>query len=273
MNRFKRLREGFTLIELLVVIAIIAILAAILFPVFAQAREAARKASCQSNLKQLGNAIALYSADYDGYLVGGGGDCYGSPAGCASMGNPLPGQQWQWVIQPYVKNWQLYKCPSDPKSILNAPVSYGINNVALNAEGGGFGVNESAVGAPADTVMLMEIGEGAWAELNNRETTDGVRMVGDNTVWDAWDRVSKVNPGWSWNDTQPRHSGGGNVLWVDGHVKYSKLGQCTNSLPNRNIGNGMPFAKITGTTPPRNWINQWNYNGGPNRDNNAGCLP
>src|SRR6187401_1567965 len=92
------IRRGFTLIELLVVIAVIAILAAILFPVFAQAREAARKASCQSNLKQLGIAIAMYSQDYDGHLVTGGGNSYGSPPGSSDT-NPLPGLQWQWIIQ------------------------------------------------------------------------------------------------------------------------------------------------------------------------------
>jgi prepilin-type N-terminal cleavage/methylation domain-containing protein/prepilin-type processing-associated H-X9-DG protein len=249
MKLGRYLWRGFTLIELLVVIAIIAILAAILFPVFAQARESARKASCQSNLKQLGNAILMYSSDYDGFLVAGGGTCHGSPAGCSDT-NPLPGLQWQWVIQPYAKNWGIYKCPSDPRPADRVPVSYGVNNVALNSANDNGGVNESAVGAPADTVMLMEIGEGAYRE--DRETLDAVRMTGDNTIWDAWDRVSKVDPGWSWNDTQPRHSGGGNVLWVDGHVKYAKLGQCSTRLPNRNIGNGMPWANMRGATPPRN---------------------
>src|SRR5258706_4037403 len=79
-------RSGFTLIELLVVIAIIAILAAILFPVFAQAREAARKASCQSNLKQLTLGCLMYSADYDGRLVSGAYECADG-----ILANNLPG--------------------------------------------------------------------------------------------------------------------------------------------------------------------------------------
>ena len=265
MKQDRRVWGGFTLIELLVVIAIIAILAAILFPVFAQAREAARKASCASNMKQLGTAIAMYGTDYEGTLVGGGGTCFGSgPTGCSDT-NPVPGQQWQWIIQPYIKNWNVYKCPSDPRPIDRVPVSYGINNIALNSPSADTGINESSVQSPADTVALMEIGEGAYRE--DRETLEGVRMVGDNTIWDSWDRVSKVDPGWSWSDTQPRHGGGGNVLWVDGHVKFSKLGQCTNSIPNRNIGNGMTFDKIRGSSPPGGRPTQWAY------VNEAGCKP
>src|SRR5688572_27938486 len=85
-------RSAFTLIELLVVIAIIAILAAILFPVFATARESARKASCQSNLKQIGLAFKQYETDYDGFMPSGGGTCHMSPPGC-SIDNPIPGLQ------------------------------------------------------------------------------------------------------------------------------------------------------------------------------------
>jgi prepilin-type N-terminal cleavage/methylation domain-containing protein/prepilin-type processing-associated H-X9-DG protein len=279
MKQDRRVWGGFTLIELLVVIAIIAILAAILFPVFAQAREAARKASCASNMKQLGTAIAMYGTDYEGTLVGGGGQCFGSPRPpCDPDGDKgakdatsVPGQQWQWVIQPYIKNWNVYKCPSDPKPIANAPVSYGINNIALNGNGEA-GINEAGVGSPADTVALMEIGEASWARLDEGETTNAVRMVGDNTVWDAWDRVSKVDPGWSWGDTTPRH-GGSNILWVDGHVKFHRLGQCTESLPNRNIGNGLTFDKITGTTPPANRPNRWNYPPAHAPGNGPHCKP
>src|SRR5690242_4811005 len=79
-------RAGFTLIELLVVIAIIAILAAILFPVFAQARDAARKATCQSNLKQFAIAFAMYAVDYDGY--------YPNPGGRSVQGFPVNGAAW-----------------------------------------------------------------------------------------------------------------------------------------------------------------------------------
>src|ERR671914_167689 len=96
----ERSAKGFTLIELLVVIAIIAILAAILFPVFARARENARRASCQSNLKQLGLGIMQYSQDYDERLVHTGYD----------------EASWRIRIFPYVKSAQIYFCPSAPKA-------------------------------------------------------------------------------------------------------------------------------------------------------------
>src|SRR3712207_5043261 len=94
-----RKHRGFTLIELLVVIAIIAILAAILFPVFAQAREAARKSSCQSNLKQMATAVLMYKQDYD--------ETFPSQAWGAARNDP-----WWWSIQPYTKNAGILKCPS-----------------------------------------------------------------------------------------------------------------------------------------------------------------
>src|SRR5262245_57444332 len=99
-----RRRKAFTLIELLVVIAIIAILAAILFPVFAQARERARNASCVSNLKQIGTAAMMYAQDYDEQFL---------PFGVYT-GRPSPGTfvYWQTLIQPYARNRGFTLCPS-----------------------------------------------------------------------------------------------------------------------------------------------------------------
>ena len=99
-------RRGFTLIELLVVIAIIAILAAILFPVFAQAREAARKTSCLSNLKQMGSAILMYRQDHD--------ETYPQSYYYLNDNNSSGGYaQWSGMCQPYIKNWGIFVCPSD----------------------------------------------------------------------------------------------------------------------------------------------------------------
>src|SRR5437867_2887380 len=100
-------RTGFTLIELLVVIAIIAILAAILFPVFAQAREKARSVSCLSNMKQLGTAQQMYLQDYDGAfeeLIPGGALGFAGKVGEPSM--------WMGTLQPYIKNVTIFRCPS-----------------------------------------------------------------------------------------------------------------------------------------------------------------
>jgi prepilin-type N-terminal cleavage/methylation domain-containing protein/prepilin-type processing-associated H-X9-DG protein len=112
--------HGFTLIELLVVIAVIALLAAILFPVFARARENARRASCQSNLKQLGLAIAQYNQDYDGRFPISVRGAYGNAANT----------QWAQTLQPYTKSLQVFMCPSDTGANKTPPAGYG--GVALS---------------------------------------------------------------------------------------------------------------------------------------------
>ena len=100
-------RRGFTLIELLVVIAIIAILAAILFPVFARAREKARQTSCLSNLKQIGLGILMYAQDYDEVLVRSEGY-----RAFAELSTPTGRCYWFMRVQPYIKNSQIFSCPS-----------------------------------------------------------------------------------------------------------------------------------------------------------------
>ncbi len=117
-------QRGFTLIELLVVIAIIAILAAILFPVFAQAREQARMSSCLSNLKQLGMGITMYRSDWDSR-----GPFTGWPPSFSGQfnvhsPNSVYDQDWQISIQPYLKNALVLHCPSDKTPYDERPVSY-----------------------------------------------------------------------------------------------------------------------------------------------------
>ena len=102
----QRIRRGFTLIELLVVIAIIAILAAILFPVFAQARESARKTSCTSNMKQLGTAIMMYAQDYDELIVPNHAPYQVTICGTTRW------MEWWYLTQPYIKNNGILTCPS-----------------------------------------------------------------------------------------------------------------------------------------------------------------
>ncbi len=115
MERKVHIRErAFTLIELLVVIAIIAILAAILFPVFAQAREKARATMCLSNAKQLGLGLYMYAQDYDETMTPTRFNYRGNPAlPNQCRGGGVVGTQWNYRIQPYIKNEQIFKCPSD----------------------------------------------------------------------------------------------------------------------------------------------------------------
>jgi prepilin-type N-terminal cleavage/methylation domain-containing protein/prepilin-type processing-associated H-X9-DG protein len=138
-NNYRVSRRGFTLIELLVVIAIIAILAAILFPVFARARENARRSSCQSNLKQIGLAVHQYSQDYDGCYPTSLRDDPASPFPYYSPGGNIVLSYYD-LLQPYVKNDQVFVCPSNTRitntnttqyqtttNYYQRPFSYGIN--------------------------------------------------------------------------------------------------------------------------------------------------
>lgn len=250
MKHIRQRSSGFTLIELLVVIAIIAILAAILFPVFAQAREAARKTSCLSNLRQLGTGCAMYSTDYDGKLVSSGGDCYGGYPGC-TLDNPTPTLQWQWTIYPYVKNWQIFRCPSDPRDEHNIPVSYTENNWGTNDRSSGQGgISESVTDKPAETVLLNESGNTGWVDYNgNKKRFENARMVSDYTTWTQWNRIVHDNQDWNWSDKMPRHGDGANFTFADGHAKFRQLrSYCTNKA--KKTGDGLPWAMIDNGRDP-----------------------
>src|SRR5688500_5427484 len=150
-------RSGFTLIELLVVIAIISILAAILFPVFARARENARRASCQSNLKQLSLGVFQYVEDYDGKFPR-----YDTAEGWIGVNGPVI-----FNIKPYIKSEQIYICPSAKKSnqlpVLNyLSTSYGFSTVYVNATNNG-------INAPVKRDPL------GWGQAASEVRMDGFR--------------------------------------------------------------------------------------------------
>jgi prepilin-type N-terminal cleavage/methylation domain-containing protein/prepilin-type processing-associated H-X9-DG protein len=229
MNK-SRSDRGFTLIELLVVIAIIAILAAILFPVFAKAREKARQASCESNEKQLGLGFLQYTQDYDEFLPGGieGG---GVP--------PWAGEGWAQQIYSYVKSKGVYRCPDDPST---NSISYAFNeglevNQAYTAQ---VQTPLSQFNAPASSVLLSEVTQQGQVGTNGCDpsnegggcdpTSLGANGIGWNDVFmtgflggdnNQYMNNAVVGTGHSnvYNGTG-LHSGGSNFLLADGHVKW-----------------------------------------------------
>lgn len=211
-------RIGFTLIELLVVIAIIAILAAILFPVFAQAREKARATSCLSNIKQIGLGALMYAQDYDERVVPVCTSCY-------AFSCPTPKTYYWWgsfngvalneaegLIYPYMKNHQIQACPSFSNR-LRSPIGltgYGYNYAYLApfTYPGGCAVPNpislAAVSQPAETVWMADAARiNTWAY--SAPTLEG------NTYLDP--------PSYGYPGFHGRHSEMGNVLWLDGHAK------------------------------------------------------
>lgn len=221
-------RRGFTLIELLVVIAIIAILAAILFPVFAKAREAARKSSCSSNLKQIGLAILSYAQDYDEQYPY---DSAAYSAGITGNGNWFSStNSWVARVQPYIKNQNVFQCPSGaPLNPSNQPrinlIGYW-GNGAFFASSGNQPVNMASVPAPADIPMAYDGLDGT-----NRDVEVFRPFWSNATTFDDSNSfATQVNGQYrtgAHNDTV-------NCLWGDGHVKAAKnrsLNEAINRAP------------------------------------------
>ncbi|MEN6403840.1 MAG: DUF1559 domain-containing protein [Armatimonadia bacterium] len=197
-------RRGFTLIELLVVIAIIAILAAILFPVFAKAREKARQTSCLNNVKQITLGVLQYVQDYDERFVDD---------------NPIPGYptpvggicSWRFKIQPYIKNWQVFNCPSsgDIKDWSNPNVQ---------GQGGyGFdtGLGGQALGVlttPANRILISDARH--WAIGSCYPGNVAYPSIGSG--YSPCGAAAQAN----WTDAHTRHNGGSNIGFADGHAKW-----------------------------------------------------
>lgn len=209
----KCLKKGsaFTLIELLVVIAIIAILAAILFPVFARARENARRSSCQSNLKQIGLGIMQYVQDYDEtYPMNAQGSTVQS-TGSSSFGF------WMVNTFPYVKSTQIYACPSGAKGTDGTYITPTGNLVlpTLNH----YGANEQIIvpgnGTP---VKIASLGKSSVIGMAADATTP--TWNNPSRVINANDSVNPYGPSPFADPALSRHFNGSNVLYADGHVKF-----------------------------------------------------
>jgi prepilin-type N-terminal cleavage/methylation domain-containing protein/prepilin-type processing-associated H-X9-DG protein len=211
-------RRGFTLIELLVVIAIIAILAAILFPVFAQAREKARQTACLSQHKQLGTAVLMYAQDYDELFpperIGGTKNSI-DPKGT--------GWTWRWAMQPYVKSEKIWVCPSlSPRNWFKTPLLTEVQQDVL------------ATYAYAGHPFICEYGPGSRAVslASFERPANSLFIVESRATWFAdlgpWEVVNDWGDGG--NGLPFWHSGGGNYIFVDGHAKHHRFDQTVADL-------------------------------------------
>lgn len=275
-------KNGFTLIELLVVIAIIAILAAILFPVFARARENARRASCQSNLKQIGLAVLQYAQDYDEkmpVIISQTTDAaLVATTGLGTLNGQ--GSHWGWieVIYPYAKTKGIFICPGDGEERISKGSSYAMNRYlgwtaslnpmqvisntlpCYNSLGNFCGDDPyhlAAIQVPAEKVMAAEFGQVAQytaAASSYRGSYSAIPLTGPNNGINAMSLNCKTSTNVS--NVTGTHLETGNFLFCDGHVKAIVSFTDSQTLPSSSN----PWIPINNNyTAPGNpaWALHW----------------
>jgi prepilin-type N-terminal cleavage/methylation domain-containing protein/prepilin-type processing-associated H-X9-DG protein len=220
MHNAARRKSGFTLIELLVVIAIIAILAAILFPVFARARENARRAGCQSNLKQISLGMMQYTQDYDEKFPGYYTDLNDSNS--YTFSDPVVANSdkgWTEMLQPYLKSTQILQCPSEstPPPVVTSN-GLGFSDYFMNANVGGRRVGIDLEQPTAGGATLAQLQAPALTVMN-----------GDGGAYNSENQMAN----WPYDAADPgmyrRHLGGNNFAFCDGHVKWFRPEKITTS--------------------------------------------
>ncbi|MCW3062020.1 MAG: prepilin-type N-terminal cleavage/methylation domain [Capsulimonas sp.] len=235
--------QGFTLIELLVVIAIIAILAAILFPVFAKAREKARQITCISNLKQIGLGVMQYVQDSDeNYPL------TRNNTATVSTGGTTWGL-WKVNIYPYIKSTQVFSCPSGVKSVQGTYILPGGSKLTLQENwsvGGNEGVFVNGQALPVVPFNAAQIGQSSLMAM----LADATYAVWNNParVYNANYNVDALNPPLAPDPSLARHVQGSNIVYADGHAKYQTQGQLGPLVASPNI---YQFGLIFWPTDPR----------------------
>ena len=231
-------RPGFTLIELLVVIAIIAILASILFPVFAQAREKARSTQCLSNTRQMGNALNMYLQDYDETFHKGAGLRTPAQHGFGSHTSLDGWENWPWFYGPYVKNISIFDCSSTPDQLLNLTGSnwgndgnYGYNYSGLTRDQGTPPRVLAEIDRPADVFVFFDSGD-PQVRAGTNNFPGLLEELDLNLNCDA----NQWNNGYS-KEGALRHQTRCNITYADGHAKSASW----STLLTRNGVNQPPW--------------------------------
>lgn len=283
-----RRTAGFTLIELLVVIAIIAILAAILFPVFAQAREKARQTACLSNMKQIGTSIMMYTQDYDemyprsDYILAAGAAPPLNPNATGTFSRRINHYKWPAWLMPYIKNLQIFTCPSRKRDetkwnqdgeITNAYALHLAITGTTNDAGGTAPNNADAfrnsflgggltgIQTPAETFIFMELpSQVTWSYAV--VSSPNSKTIYPLATRESWENYLKPNG--VVNRNAASHSDGFTFAYCDGHAKWMNVNAFLSNCPTSAQYGGQPIVNLaTSSSAPAasgtpSWTQAWN---------------